>query len=208
MVNYKSAIVKCGPSLLEELREEQTDFLKNILNSPKKIERIFKASEHNFGCAAFHKKCDNKSDTLVLVRTEFSRTIGGYTHYPWDQRNSYLSDANMRTFLFSLDLKEKYIPIDESNLIHGYSGYGPTFGDGHDLYLADSCNSNTSSYTNFPHRYNRAGENGIINNQESYTNFAGATNGKNFRVLEYEVFQVLYQWLCSHWFILSFFIKY
>ena len=164
-------------SLLEELKEEQVNFLKTNLNNPKKIEKIFKASEHNFKAATFHEKCDNKSDTLILVRTEFGRTIGGYTHYPWDQSGSYLSDSCMRTFMFSLDLKEKYVPKDGSNLIYRHSSYGPTFGDGHDLNLTDSCSSNNSSYANFPFRYNRAGESKIAKNRESYTNFSGATNG-------------------------------
>ena len=37
MANYNSAIVKCGSSLLAELREEQVDFLTTTLNNPKKI---------------------------------------------------------------------------------------------------------------------------------------------------------------------------
>ena len=37
---------------------EQAAFLKNILGNPKRIERIFRASEHNFKAAAFHEKCD------------------------------------------------------------------------------------------------------------------------------------------------------
>ena len=94
--------------------------------------------------------------------------------------------------MFSLDLKEKYIPIDGTNLTYRHRSFGPTFGDGHDLYLADNCNINTSSYANFPYCYNRA-ENKITRNQESYNIFSGAPSGYNFRVLEYEVFQVLYQ---------------
>ena len=46
-----------------------------------RIKKLFKASEHNFRAVAFHKKCNNISDTLVLVRTEFGKIIGGFTHY-------------------------------------------------------------------------------------------------------------------------------
>ena len=98
----------------------------------------------------------------------------------------------MEAFLFSLDRKEKYVPNSGNNLIHRYIGYGPIFGGGYDLHLADSCNNNSSSYANFPVSYNRA-ENKIANSQESYANFSGATNGHGFRVVEYEVFQVQYQ---------------
>ena len=169
----------------------QADFLKNILGNPKRIERIFRASEHNFRAAAFHEKCDNKRDTLTLVRTEFGKTIGGYSHYPWDSSGGWLSDEGMRAFLFSLDRKEKYVPNSGYYLIFRHNSCGPTFGGGHDLCLRDSCNIYSSS-ANFPYSYNRA-ENKIANSQESYANFSGATNGYNFRVVEYEVFQVQYQ---------------
>ena len=33
------------------------------------------------------------------------------------------------------------------------SGFGPTFGGGYDIYIANNANSNTNSYTNFGHSY-------------------------------------------------------
>ena len=50
---------------------------------PNEVKLLFRASEHNFSAKAFHQKCDNIEDTLVLIRTQFGKTIGGYTHYPW-----------------------------------------------------------------------------------------------------------------------------
>ena len=54
----------------------------------QRVEILFRASEHGFSAKAFHEKCDNQEDTLVLVRTEFGKTIGGYTHYPWRSVNN------------------------------------------------------------------------------------------------------------------------
>ena len=54
-----------------------------ILNYPKKVEMIFKASDYNYKAEAFHEKCDNINDTLIILRTEFNKTIGGFTHHPW-----------------------------------------------------------------------------------------------------------------------------
>jgi hypothetical protein len=31
--------------------------------------------------------------------------------------------------------------------------YGPTFGGGHDIHIANNSNANTGSYTNFDHSY-------------------------------------------------------
>ena len=37
--------------------------------------------------------------------------------------------------------------------IYRYSGYGPTFGGGHDIYIANNANSNTKSHTYFGDSY-------------------------------------------------------
>ena len=66
-----------------------------------------------------------------------------------------MNDSGKNTFLLSLDLKEKYIPISNNNLIYCYPGCGPTFGGGYDLRIADGCNANKSSHANFPHTYNK-----------------------------------------------------
>ena len=40
-----------------------------------------------------------------------------------------------------------------TRVIRHYSSYGPTFGRGYDIYIANNANSNTNSYTNFGHSY-------------------------------------------------------
>ena len=42
-----------------------------------KIERIFRASEHDFKAFAFHQKCDDKGPTLTIVQTTEGKIIGG-----------------------------------------------------------------------------------------------------------------------------------
>jgi hypothetical protein len=63
--------------------------------------------------------------------------------------------------------------------------YGAT-GAGCDLAIYDKCNQNSDSYANFPYSYNCGSK--YQNNQQSYTLFSG---GYNFRVIEYEVFEVV-----------------
>lgn len=186
-----SAILKSASSLLDELKAEQLYFLIDALDKPKKMHLLFRASEHDFRVAAFHEKCDNKADTVVLVRTEFGKTIGGYSHQSWDSKSGWLTDEERRCFLFSLDLKEKYVPQSDKKLIHRHSNNGPLFGGGsHDLYISDQCNNNRSSQAAFPSTYNRAGGDKLESNQANYSMFSGATDGYTFRVLQYEVFQV------------------
>jgi len=77
----------------------------------------------------------------------------------------------------------------EQYAIYDNIGYGPTYGAGCDLYIADKCNQNNNSFAYFPTSYNCGSK--YQQNQQSYTLFSGATNGYNFRVIEYEVFEVV-----------------
>ena len=128
-----------------------------ILDKPLQIERIFRASEHNFRSEAFHHHCDNRNDTLVLIETEFGNKIGGFTHYPWLAPSDWqkVNDAGRKSFLFSLSMKEKFIPMEDDQLICYRKDLGPTFGRGYDLHASDRCNINRDSYANFPYNYNR-----------------------------------------------------
>ena len=41
----------------------------------------------------FHEKCDNIKDTFMLIRTNFGRTIGAYTHYEWKNDGSDVNNS-------------------------------------------------------------------------------------------------------------------
>ena len=102
----------------------------------RSVKRLFRASEHDFSTDAFHQYCDNKEDILVLVRTEYGKTIGGFTRYPWTSDDDYLWINNIeeRDFIFSLNMKEKFVPHDNSCTMMT-SCKGPIFG-GSDLLIS------------------------------------------------------------------------
>ena len=64
--------------------------------------------------------------------------------------------------MFSVDKLTKYdIKNNHSRAIYCYSSYGPTFGNGHNLYITDNSNANTNSHTSSGNEYNLpAGANG------------------------------------------------
>ncbi len=190
--SYDSFIVNHSSSLLSELVKEQNDFLKKSLNYPKDLLLLFRASENNYLSAAFHQKCDNIPNTLTLVRTEFGKTIAGFTKYTWNSVNAYVSNEEKNCFLLSLDMKQKMVPNNGNNLIYCNPTYGPTFGSGHDLVITNQCQNANSCYANFPNCYNYEGENKYVVHQDTYKAFSGATKGYNFRVIEYEVFRVIW----------------
>lgn len=63
--------------------------------------------------------------------------------------------ATTKAFIFSLRNHEGLGPFKSKarhpgrHAIGRYPGFGPTFGHGHDIYIADNANSNNKSYTNF-----------------------------------------------------------
>ena len=67
--------------MISHLSFDQVSFIKKSLGNPTGSRLIFRASEHEFKASAFHAECDNVEDTFVVVKTEFDRTIAGFTHY-------------------------------------------------------------------------------------------------------------------------------
>ena len=59
-----SAILEMEP---KDNKVKQQDFLLEALNYPSKVERIFRASEHDFKAASFHKHCDGKELSLIHI---------------------------------------------------------------------------------------------------------------------------------------------
>ena len=57
------------------------------------------------------------------------------------------------------------VPQRTEYIVYCNPGYGPTFGGGHDLYIANQCGSNTSSSANFGHTYNVEKDEKYPNNQ-------------------------------------------
>ena len=86
-----------------------------------------------------------------------------------------------------MDKQTKY-PIVNSygNAIYCHSSYGPTFGNGHNIYVSDNSNSNSNSYVRGGIAYNiPAGANG---------NYSILTDGNpTFQTTEVEVYLV--QWI-------------
>ena len=130
------------------------------LKNPTKIELLFRASENGFKASAFHEKCDNIEDTLVLVHNEKGRSFGGFTHFPWQTPigdNFYVEDLQRRAFIFSLDMMEKFDPVTNFTIVRSRD-YGPAFGNNKELdfKVTDLCNKKYhESVSIFPANYNR-----------------------------------------------------
>ena len=61
-----------------------------------------------------------------------------------------------KAFLFGGDSNGVFtsrVYQNEHNAMYDSSAYGPTFGGGHDLYIANNADHSTSSHTNLGHTY-------------------------------------------------------
>jgi hypothetical protein len=111
--------------------------------------------------------------------------FGGFTPIAWDSSGTYKADNTGKSFVFSLknprNTEPKIFPLSNaSKTIYCYHPCGPTFGNC-DIYVADNCNQNTSSYTSLGVAYTN--DTGIAGNQVF-------TGEYNFQVKEIEVFTV------------------
>lgn len=104
----------------------------NIKSNKLTFNLLYRASKDGDSQEAFHKNCDEKGASLLLIQTKNNKKFGAYTSIGWKNIESmeWLDDNN--SFLFSLDNNKKYkiIKSQYSLLpINGiWFGYNPNIG--------------------------------------------------------------------------------
>ncbi|EXX79956.1 hypothetical protein GLOIN_2v1769198 [Rhizophagus irregularis DAOM 181602=DAOM 197198] len=140
---------------------------------PYELNLLYRASRDGGTPEAFHKKCDNKGATIIIIKIKDSeKIIGGYNPFDWDSSNSYKSTTDSFIFSFTDRMNIKTGKLGYSNgtkSIGCYPDYGPVFGGF--FYCIDH-----NTWT--------------INNSDTYTNIDGIPTG-NLKTDDYEVFQIV-----------------
>ena len=143
-------------------------------------ELLFRTSVDGDNAATFHNKCNNKGPTITFIKTTAGKRIGGFTMVSWSSYGNYREDKE--AFIFALDTYQKFVQWRNfSYAIYDHSSYGPTFGGGFDLCVANGCKSNTSSYCNSNYTY------GFYN---SYNLINTGNQSTSFQVDDYEVYLI------------------
>lgn len=150
----KSVIIGDSQEYLAKLGE----WLKNATQSDRHWKLCWRASRDGWAAQTFHTLCDGKSPTVTIVKAN-DNIFGGFTKSQWGGSARYIDDPD--DFLFSLANKVNVKPLKLAHSLRAdrpYSiftaiGYGPTFGNGHDLHISNHANSNSNSYTNLGHTY-------------------------------------------------------
>jgi hypothetical protein len=127
-------------------------------SSNDKWSLLYRGTRDGFGAKDFHSKCNGHANTLTLLKAkESSYIFGGFTTTDWDSSNGYISDPN--AFIFSLTnkdnqpIKMKINPNEHHRAIYCHSDNGPTFGSGHDIYIANNANKTWNSYSDLGRTY-------------------------------------------------------
>ena len=160
-----------------------------MFNNLTEEKLIYRASRDGFAASSFHSKCDNYSNTVTIIKTTSNSVFGGFTTAKWTSNGEGTFDTN--AFIFSLrrsgnSNKERFNITYPYYAIHGYSSYGPIFGNGHDIFVSDSSNANEYSGSNFGWTY-QLPKNITFESTEAQSYLAGSFRWKT---TEIEVYQV------------------
>ncbi len=98
------------------------------LNNKKFISKLlFRKSENGSTSNDFHRYCDNKGTTISFIETTKGYIFGGYTELDWEKEFANKRDG--KTFIFSLDNKEKYHSKNNNDEIICFSSCALWFGN-------------------------------------------------------------------------------
>jgi TLD len=144
----------------------------------------YRATSQSFDSSKFHAGCDKKGPTITIVKAN-NRVFGGFTQISWTGAQGYVSDKE--AYLFSVDREQQFFVKKDTAgyAIYDSTGYGPTFGGGHDLYIATNSNQNQNSYSNFGHSYALPAG---TSSEQAKIHLAGAYN---FQTSEIEVYYLI-----------------
>ena len=148
---------------------------------------IYRATRDGFSAASFHAKCNGKARTYTIIKTVSNYVFGAFTAATWASSGGYSTDGY--AFIYSLrragvSNNEKFLIRPGYGAIYNDITQGPTFGNGHDIFVCDNSNINIGSYTYFGTSYNLPA--GWAQNTVSY--LAGSYS--SWLTTEIEVFQI------------------
>ena len=140
------------------------------------INLLYKASVDSDRASAFHEKCDQAQNTIVLVETKNGKRFGGYTTCSWS--GNCVDKNDSQAFIFSFDKMKTYDNIPGDEAIGCYPKFGPIF-LGCQIKIFD--NAFTKGGTTFEKELN-------FNTEEDYELTGG---DRTFDIKDIEVYEVI-----------------
>ena len=148
---------------------------------------LWRATRDGFKAKDFHRLCNDKPNTLLIIKSTTGYIFGGYASLAWSSSGGSKSDSNAFLFTFcnpaNMPLKLNIKKEEEEWAVYHDSEWGPTFGS--DLFVSGEPNTNNKSRYS-PKHYDEP--NGQKNVNGGIFVLGGST--ANFQTAEIEVFQV------------------
>ena len=163
-IDYIDSKILCNDILYQEK-------IKQWLNKPnsksnyKNLENIsllYRGSRDGFKASDFHRLCDNKGETLVIIKSTDNYIFGGYTSINWEstkwngqcgEKNNARREGHGLEFIFTLKNPHNIPPskynIQKKWLDHSICcdiNLGPIFGC-NDIRIENNCNTNSNSFS-------------------------------------------------------------
>jgi len=181
-------LINCTSSLIttshfESLREW---IPKHASLKTCRLDLVYKGSRDGFQAQTFHQMCDNRSPTINVIKSQtYGRIFGGYTEQTWNHTGDHKKDE--KAFLFSLTYNEKYPVANPGDAIYCNNDYSADFGNGADIYICDSSNTQANSSTYFPSSYKCSKFTTVTEESKAYL-----SGSYQFKVDEIEVYQIVW----------------
>ena len=121
IIGIEKNIIK-NPAELDEI----TGRIQRILNKRNiKYKLLYKASVDGDLSSTFHTKCDNISNTLVLIQATKDKRFGGFTTQTWNGED--INKKDKHCFIFSIDNMKVYDINKGVEAINCNPDLGPVF---------------------------------------------------------------------------------
>ena len=126
-----------------------------------------------------------------MCKNEKGYIFGGYSSISWISDNKGKYKPSEGSFLFTLTNIDGTQPTkypnsqNKDSAVYHKLNYGPTFGNGHDLFISDNYLNNCSSYCYLGYAYPD-----ILGYGKSIFTGDGSNNDMNFKMKELEVFKL------------------
>ena len=161
IISYQSSIISSFSNKINNLENilnvfsllsnDDMNLLKNFISPTNSnninFKLIYKKFLHGIEIQNYHNLIDNQGSTITIIKTKDNFKFGAYTNQNIDKSDLYKTDEN--AFLFSLNLKEKYITKDKFHSIKCFNKASEVnfFGKGPDLDPRDLIEGNLNPKT-------------------------------------------------------------
>jgi hypothetical protein len=151
------------------------------------MELLYRGTRDGSGSNVFHEKCNNQGANICLCKNDKGNIFGGYASTSWTSNGNFSYAGG--SFLFTLTNIHGTEPTKFPNsqntnyALYHHSSYGPTFGNGHDLYICNNYLNNNDSYCGLGNAYPD-----VLGRGNSI--FSGDANSTNIKIKELEVFKM------------------